>query len=63
MAVGDPMAYYGGVREICVDPTDTAIAVAISIGGMILVLGLAWIITMIIDKYDNSNRFRRNDRP
>lgn len=60
---GDPMAYYGGVREICVDPTDTAIAIAIAMGGMLLVLGIALLITIIIDKYDNRNRLRRNDRP
>lgn len=48
------MAYYGGVKELHVSTTDTAIAVAIAIGGMILVLGLAWIITMIIDKYNES---------
>lgn len=55
---GDPMAYYGGVREICVDPTDTAIAVAIAMGGMLLVLGIAVLITIILEKIKKYEKIR-----
>lgn len=43
------MAYYGGVKELHVSTTDTAIAVAIAIGGMILALVIAVLISIIIN--------------
>ena len=50
------MAYYGGVKELHVSTTDTAIAVAIALGGMILVLGISMLIVILIDYVHDHRR-------